>query len=656
MKNSKYITGRLGEPDRTVEVTAMSRGNEAIIRATERGRGSHLALVLGVAIVAGCGGSGAPQPTQDFTMAVSPTEITQQAGSTGTPINIGVTGLNGFSGSVSVSFASLPSGTTTSPALPITIAAGGSQNVTLTIPASTAVGDVNIKVSGTSGTLSHSAPLKLSVTAAKDFSLSVSPAQIAATIGGVSQTFNVSVTGENGFTDLVTMSITGLPAGATTQPAIPFSVAAGGSQDIAVNVPMASAVGIFNLQVGGTSGSASHNTQVGLTVLPVIKTYDTGDMLYLETDTSTETTKMGLRKAWGDSIVEVSLNGTNYVNSDDPGREVQTSLWDGNLNYSGGIGSWNPVEAGDSSFDGSPVLAQQLGIDNLYTKTQPLDWAPYLSGRTAPALDDAYVEKWISVVPGENRVFKVHYKVTHFGTDAHANAMQEFPVVYVNAPFNTYVSYDGDAPWTNAALTHATLQYSCCEYRRSSEQWSAFVDSSGSGITVYVPGQLPTTKGWSPGFVNSFTPIVAFSYDPGAVLESDIYVIAGPVDHARAAVYALNQLPHDASPFPPIGFDGPLNPGVISGTSFSIDGWTYGTSAIADVSVYVDGARIGSATDGLARPDVPQAFPGFGDHTGFQYLLDTTKLSNGPHVFLVKVTDATGKITTLGTISATVSN
>jgi hypothetical protein len=633
----------------------MSRENEAIIRAAGRGRGSHLALVLGVAIVAGCGGGGAPQATQDFTIVISPTGFTQQAGSTSTPFNIGITGLSGFSGSVSVSFAGLPSGTTTSPALPITIAAGGSQNVTLSIPVSTTVGDVNITVSGTSGSLSHSAPLKLSVTSAKDFSLLVSPAQIAATIGGVSQTFNVSVTGENGFTDLVTMSITGLPAGATTQPAIPFSVAAGGSQDVAVNVPMASAVGVFNLQVGGTSGSASHSTQVALTILPVIKTYDTGDMLYLETDTSTETTKMGLRKAWGDSIVEVSLNGTNYVNSDDPGREVQTSLWDGNLDYSAGFGSWNPVEAGDSLFDGSPVLAQQLGIDNIYTKTQPLNWAPYLTGNSAPMLGDAYVEKWISVVPGENRVFKVHYKVTHFGSDAHANAMQEFPVVSVNAPFNTYVSYDGDAPWTNGALTHATLQSYCCEFRHTPEQWSALVDSSDSGITVYVPGQLPTTKGWSPGFANSFTPIVAFNYDPGAVLESNIYVIAGPVDHARAAIYALHQSPHDPSPFPPIGFDGPLNPGAISG-DYKVFGWTYGTSAIADVSVYVDGTKIGSATYGLARPDVPQAFPGFDVNTGYEYLLDTTKQSNGPHAILVRVTDATGKITTLGTINATVSN
>lgn len=618
-------------------------------------------VLVGSVVIAGCGGgstSTTPPPPvlpADFALSVSPAAVTQQVGEVGTPLSVAVAGLHGFSGSVSVSLSGLPSGTTSTPASPFTIAANATQDVTFTIPASTTVGDSNVTLSGTSGTLSHSTPLKLTVTAAKDFSLSVSSAQIAATIGDISQAATVSVTGVNGFSDNVSVSISGLPEGTTTQPASPFTVAAGSSQDVTVSAPMATALGNFNLVVSGTNGSLTRNAQVALTVLPVIKTYDTGDMLYLETDTFTETTKIGLKKVWGASIAEVSWNGTNYVNTDDPGREVQTSLWDGNSNYGGGIGPWNPVEAGDSSFNGSPVLAQQLGVDNIYTRTQPLDWAPYLSGKSSPWPGDAYIEKWITVVPGENRVFKVHYKVTHFGTDAHANAMQEFPVVSVNAPFNIYVSYNGDAPWTNDSLTHATLQSTCCEFRHTPEQWSALVDSTDAGIAVYVPGQLPTTKGWSPGFANSFTPIVAFSYDPGAVLESDIYIIAGPVDHARAAIYALHQSPHDGSPFPPIGFDGPLNPGVISG-SYKVFGWTYGTSAIAEVAVYLEGVKIGSATHGLPRPDVPTVFPGFGVNTGYEYLLDTTKLSNGPHAIVVKVKDASGKVTTLGTIHATVSN
>jgi len=33
---------------------------------------------------------------------------------------------------------------------------------------------------------------------------------------------------------------------------------------------------------------------------------------------------------WGGSIVEVSVNGTNFVNADDTGQEVQPAFYDGN--------------------------------------------------------------------------------------------------------------------------------------------------------------------------------------------------------------------------------------------------------------------------------------------------------------------------------------
>jgi hypothetical protein len=67
---------------------------------------------------------------------------------------------------------------------------------------------------------------------------------------------------------------------------------------------------------------------------------------------------------------------------------------------------------------------------SIYTKTQPIQWAPenFGGGPGNPVPGDAYIEKWVSAVPGFNRVLKVHYKITHFGTDTHANKYQELPV------------------------------------------------------------------------------------------------------------------------------------------------------------------------------------------------------------------------------------
>jgi hypothetical protein len=166
-----------------------------------------------------------------------------------------------------------------------------------------------------------------------DFTLSVSPAQASATLGTATAPISISVTAVNGFSGTATITLSGLPAGSTSQPPSPFTVAGGKSQSVTFNIPAASAVGIFTIQAAAASGMTSHTGQIGLTINPVITSTDDGTSFFLQTQTSTETTRVGLLQAWGAAITEVSLNGINYVNHDDPGRQIQTSLWDSNANY-----------------------------------------------------------------------------------------------------------------------------------------------------------------------------------------------------------------------------------------------------------------------------------------------------------------------------------
>jgi hypothetical protein len=106
---------------------------------------------------------------------------------------------------------------------------------------------------------------------AQDFTLSVSTAQIVATVGTVSPPFSVSIAGKNGFSDSATITLSGLPPGATSQPASPFTVAAGQSQAVTISVPASLGLGSFTVQVDATSGSLLHQGQIAL-VLMVIKT------------------------------------------------------------------------------------------------------------------------------------------------------------------------------------------------------------------------------------------------------------------------------------------------------------------------------------------------------------------------------------------------
>src|SRR2546422_676990 len=155
------------------------------------------------------------------------------------------------------------------------------------------------------------------------------------------------------------------------------------------------------------------------------RTYQQGSRLYLDNGT----VRVGLETAWGGAIVEVVSNGKNFVNDFDTGREVQVAFYDGDASplcgdCAGGKG-WNPVQGGDWHKHGSPLLAHTLGTGSIYIKSQPHHWYPDNKeggGPDKPIPGDVSIEQWVSLLPDYPSGVKVHYKVTHFGTDRHTNS------------------------------------------------------------------------------------------------------------------------------------------------------------------------------------------------------------------------------------------
>jgi hypothetical protein len=495
-----------------------------------------------------------------------------------------------------------------------------------------------------------------------DFSVSISPAQLDSTLGNSSGLISISVKSLAGFSGSVMVTFSGLPLGVTPQPSPSFTIAAGATRSFSFSISGSAPVGVFSIQAQAVSGSIQHSGQIALAINPVvtpkITNSDDGTSLVLETQTATETVRVGLLKAWGAAITEVSLNGVDYVNNDDPGRQIQTSLWDDNADY---ITSWgyNPIEAGDHYYQGSPVLASALMTDgSIYTKTRPIEWAPenFGGGPGNPVEGDAYIEKWISVVPGFNRVFKVHYKITHFGSDTHANKFQELPVMYVNPNVPNFSYYGGSQPWTNASLSQHVMPSDCCDVLGTPEDWGAYVDSSNVGIALYTPQQFPVSKGFNASVTLQFTPLCTYTWYPGTILEFDTFILVGPVNESRAAIYALHNQQNIPGSLTPMGsLDSITNSFSASGT-INISGWSWGLPGIASIDVFVDGTRIGSAEYGLSRTDIPVAFPGAPSNTGFQYSLDTTAFPNGTHALLVKAADNNGNVATFATQHITMSN
>jgi len=510
---------------------------------------------------------------------------------------------------------------------------------------------------------------------APDFTLNVSPVSASAVVGNTTSPVMISFTPTNGFNSAVTVTLSGLPTGVTISPDSPLTIQPGGSQSVSFSVSAAAPIGVFPLSVSGASGSTSHSTQILLTSEPVVtvRTYQSRSILYLESDSGTDVARIGLQMSWGGSIVEVSLNGTNFVNEDGTGREVQAAQWDGAAQYDNcagctGVFGWNPVQAGDKWNNGSPVLAQTMAADSIYVKAQPLQWNPddKGGGPNTPVLGDTYVEQTISAATNHAFSFKIHYKVTHFGADQHANALQEFPAVYVNLGYDQFLTDTSTRPWTNSVLTPVTMPqlptFSPTLY--ASEHWGAFVDTNGSGLTVFVPGMSNYVGGFAAagdsgpfGFgTNYFDPHTNFSFGPNSILEGDVYLIAGDIKHARQVIYDLhNNIPAVDISTPVATLDAPTPNQQLSGTT-TVAGWAFDETAVAKVDVYVDGTIAGTATYGGSRPDVAQDWPNAPVNIGFTFSLNTATFPNGNHTIQVRATDTNGNVAVLPEVPVTTLN
>jgi len=129
----------------------------------------------------------------DFTITPSPTSLTTAQGSSATA-TLTLTSVNGFSGSVSLAAAVSPSGP--QPSLsptPITLSAGGSASSTLTVSTSSsgyystpvAQGNYAVNVTASSGSLSHSTTLSLTVGSTSGSPPSSSSLPVLPIIGGI---------------------------------------------------------------------------------------------------------------------------------------------------------------------------------------------------------------------------------------------------------------------------------------------------------------------------------------------------------------------------------------------------------------------------------------------------------------------------------------
>ena len=102
----------------------------------------------------------------------------------------------------------------------------------------------------------------------QDFTLSVMPASVALTAGGATQQITVTSTAVNGYGALIALSISGLPAGVTANPAS-VVIAPGAAETITLTAAGTAATSSGTVTITGTSGVRVHSATVALSVTAV---------------------------------------------------------------------------------------------------------------------------------------------------------------------------------------------------------------------------------------------------------------------------------------------------------------------------------------------------------------------------------------------------
>src|SRR5438309_5939854 len=182
----------------------------------------------------------------DFTLTAAPSTATVDVGSAGSS-SITVSPMNGFAGDVA-----LTSDNTACTLSPSTVTGFGSSTLSCTF---TVAGTVTITVTGTIGSLSHTATVAFTVV---DFTISASPASV--TVGtNVAGDSAVTVAPLNGFSSTVSLAVstnsTNLSCTVT-----PSSIT--GGSGISTLSCSGTVAGNYQSNVTGTSSSLSHSTLV----------------------------------------------------------------------------------------------------------------------------------------------------------------------------------------------------------------------------------------------------------------------------------------------------------------------------------------------------------------------------------------------------------
>jgi hypothetical protein len=177
----------------------------------------------------------------------------------------------------------------------------------------------------------------------------------------------------------------------------------------------------------------------------------------------------------------------------------------------------------------------------------------------------------------------------------------------------------------------------------------------------------PNLAGWGYMMLTNFLPdtVAVPKKSVGGNGTFTLYAYATDYDGKTTLLGSKTITCSNSTATKPFGtIDTPAQGGTASGSGFANFGWaltplpgTIPTNG-STISVFVDGAPIGSPTYNLFRSDIASLFPGYNNTNGAVGLfgLNTTSYANGVHNLAWSVTDNLGRVDGIGSRFFTVLN
>ncbi len=392
--------------------------------------------------------------------------------------------------------------------------------------------------------------------------------------------------------------------------------------------------------------------------------------------------KIGVRREWGGSIVFFGLadgnkgtNGSNTIDGNDTGREVQVAIYDGSrqmqncahnasclstatscpnsITYLG----WNPVQGGNRCNIGSGVdsVTNKNGI--LEVVTTPLHWNPNwdatdcTSNGCSTSLknrkSDVRLTQRIRFV--RKHVAELFYSVQNLSALSHTSSAQELPTLYAAYGAHGLGNYNRlmRPDKVEIAINEPANDGFYTKAFSSTEPWVTLQNANlDYGVGILYENGLLKYQGWQKaGVFNNVRSLLNFALPANGTVNARAYLILGGFETVKTEAQILMKT------IPPFGvLDTPADGATLSGSSVSVSGWALDNKSVTKVVAKIDETTTVNLTYGSSRPDVCQVWIGYPkcNNVGFSGKIDVSKLDkNCKHLLEIVATDGDGNTRTI---------